>query len=176
MRVQKLTHSTTHFGNTLRALESCWEPARVKVGEEITMWPADVYNMGLVRSAWGGGEACQMRTGHGWLQIQREFVGQTPLVLELGDPLQMRPVRTVSLFDAKEMLMQRAEHGDMVSVEAQWGIQAFKCFDYAFELIETKRFVPGDPLARLLQSLRDVEARSGKWWTSDYGLLSNAAS
>ena len=76
----------------------------------------------------------------------------------------MRPARKVSLslFDTKEMLMQRAEHGDMVSVEAQWGVQAFRCFDYAFELTETKRFVPGDPLARLLQSLRDADANSGK--------------
>ena len=58
--------------------------------------------------------------------------------------------------------MQRAEQSGMVSVEAQWGIQAFKCFDYAFELTETKRFVPGDPLARFLQSLRDADASSGK--------------
>ena len=83
-------------------------------------------------------------------------------MLELGDPLQMRPVRTISLFDTKEMLMQRAEQGDVASVEAQWGIQAFRCFDYAFELTETTRFVLGDPLARFLQSLRDADARSGK--------------
>ena len=74
----------------------------------------------------------------------------------------MRLVRAVSLFDTKEMLMQRAQQGGEVSVEAQWGIQAFTCFDYAFELTETKRFVPGDPLARFLQSLRDADARSGK--------------
>ena len=80
----------------------------------------------------------------------------------------MRPVRTVSLFDTKEMLMQRAEHSDTVSVEAQWGIQAFKCFDYAFELTETKRFVSGDPIACFLQSMRDADATSGK--VMDVGL------
>ena len=89
-------------------------------------------------------------------------MGDTPLVLELGDPLQMRPVRTVSLFDTKEMLMQRAERGDPISIEAQWGIKAFNTFDYAFELTQTKRFVPGDPIAPFLQSLRDADASTGK--------------
>ena len=116
--------------------------------------------MGLVRSAWGRRAKCELDMDD--YRFKGNLWGKTPLVLELGDPLQMRPVRTVSLFDTKEMLMQRAEQSDMVSVEAQWGIQAFKCFDYAFELTETKRFVPGDPLARFLQSLRDADARSGK--------------
>ena len=80
-------------------------------------------------------------------------MGETPLVLELGDPLQMRPVRTVSLFDSKEMLMQRAERGEPVSIEAQWGIKAFNTFDYAFELTQTKRFVPGDPIAAFFAKL-----------------------
>ena len=35
--------------------------------------------------------------------------------------------------------------------------------------------VLGVPLARLVQSLRDVDASSGKWWTPVYGILSNAA-
>ena len=129
MRVQKLSNSTMHPGNKLRALESYWEPARVKVGEEITMWPADVYNMGLVRSAWGRRAKCDLDMDD--YRFKRNLWGKTPWVLELGDPLQMHPVRTVSLFDTKEMLMQRIEHGDMVYVEAQWGIQAFRCFDYA---------------------------------------------
>ena len=100
MRVQKLTNSTTHPGNKLRDLESYWEPARVKVGEEFTMWPADVYNMGLVRSAWGRRAKCELDmddyrcTGKSW--------GKTPLVLELGDPLQMRPVRTVPLSSTRK--------------------------------------------------------------------------
>ena len=160
MRVQKLSNSTMHPDSKLRALESYWEPARVKVGEEITMWPADVYNMGLVRSAWGRRAKCDLDMDD--YRFKGNLWGKTPLVLELGDPLQMRPVRTISLFDTKEMLMQRAEKSEVVSVEAQWGIQAFKSFDYAFELTETKRFVPGDPLARFLQSLRDADAKSGK--------------
>ena len=83
-------------------------------------------------------------------------------VLELGDPLQMRPVRSVSLFDTKDMLMERIGKNQAVSVEEQWGIKAFKEFDYAFELTETKRFVPGDPLGPFLQSLRDADAEQGR--------------
>ena len=55
----------------------------------------------------------------------------------MGDPLQMRPVRSVSLFDSKEMLMERFAKNLPVSIEEQWAIQAFKEFDYAFELTET---------------------------------------
>ena len=87
--------------------------------------------------------------------------GKMPMVLELGDPLQMRPVRTVSLFDTLEMLVERAAAGDEISTEAQWGIKAFKQFDYAFELTETKRFAPGDPLGPFLQSLRDADSAKG---------------
>ena len=83
-------------------------------------------------------------------------------VLELGDPLQMRPVRSVSLFDTKEMLMERFAKNQAVSVEEQWGIKAFKEFDYAFELTETKRFAAGDPLGPFLQSLRCADAEHGR--------------
>ena len=83
-------------------------------------------------------------------------------VLELGDPLQMRPVRSVSLFDSKDMLMERFAKNQAVSVEEQWGIKAFNEFDYAFELTETKRFAPGDPLGPFLQSLRDADADHGR--------------
>ena len=53
MKVQRLINNTMSPGDKLPALESYWEPARVKVGEEITMWPAEVYNMGMLRCSWG---------------------------------------------------------------------------------------------------------------------------
>ena len=37
MVVQKLTNAAMNPGDKLRALETFWQPARVKVGEEITM-------------------------------------------------------------------------------------------------------------------------------------------
>ena len=130
MRAQKLTNSTMHPGNKLRALESYWEPARVKVGEEITMWPADVYNMGLVRSAWGRRAKCELDMDD--YRFKGNLWGKTLLLLDLGDPLQMRPVRTISLFDTKEMLMQRAQQGGEVSVEAHLGHPGIQIFRLRF--------------------------------------------
>ena len=53
MAVQKMSNSLLNPGDKLTALEAFWGPARLTVGEEITMWPAEIFNMGLVRSAWG---------------------------------------------------------------------------------------------------------------------------
>ena len=71
-------------------------------------------------------------------------------------------MRTKSVLDTEEMLIQRLRGGHNVSPEAQTAIRSFTEFDYAFELTETKRFVPGDPLARFLQSLRDADAGAGE--------------
>ena len=60
MAVQKLNNAAMNPGEKLRALETFWQPARVKVGEEITMWPAEVFNMGLLRSAWGRHAKCEL--------------------------------------------------------------------------------------------------------------------
>ena len=57
--------------------------------------------------------------------------------------------------------MQRSYKDETISTEAQWGIKALNSFDYAFELTDTKRFVPGDPLPRLLQSLRGADSAGG---------------
>ena len=82
-------------------------------------------------------------------------------VLELFDPLQMRPVRSVSLFDTKDMLMERFAKKQAVSVEEQWAIKAFNEFDYAFELTETKRFAPGDPLGPFFRAFVALTRSTG---------------
>ncbi len=124
------------------------------------MWPADVFNMGLLRSAGGRRNKCKL--GMDAYRFKQHIWGRCPLVLELGDPLQMRPVRTVSLFDSQDTLKQRVAQGADVSIESQWGIKAFNIFDYAFELTETKRFVSGNPIIPFLQSLRDADSASGR--------------
>ncbi len=65
-------------------------------------------------------------------RFKRNIWGRCPLILELGDPLQMRPVRTVSLFDSQDMLKQRIAKGENASIESQWGISTLNMFDYAF--------------------------------------------
>ena len=133
---------------------------RVSVGEEFTMWPAEVYNMGMLRSAWGRKEMCDIDMDA--YHIKGNYWGRVPIKILLGDPLQMRPVRSISLLDTKEMLLERITSGQEVSSEAQWGIKAFKDFDVAFELTETKRFIPGDPLGPFLRSLREADPDAGK--------------
>ena len=79
----------------------------------------------------------------------------------------MRSVRTVSLLDSHDMLKQRATQGVHVSIASQWAIKAFNDFDYAFELTETKRFVPGDPIVPFLQSLREADSTRGRFVDDD---------
>ena len=124
------------------------------------MWPAEVFDMGLLWSAWGRRNKCNLDMGA--YRFKRNLWGRCPLILELGDPLQMRPVRTVSLFDTVSMLKQRINKGFNVSIESQWGIKSFNTFDCAFELTETKRFVPGDPIVPFLESLRNADSARGR--------------
>ena len=56
--------------------------------------------------------------------------------------MQMRPVRTVSLFGSQNMLKQRVAKGENVSIESQWGIKVFNICDCSLELTETRRIVP----------------------------------
>ena len=69
MAVQKLNNAAMNPGEKLRALETFWEPARVKVGEEITMWPGEVFNIGFAAQRMGA--SGEMRVGHGRVQTER---------------------------------------------------------------------------------------------------------
>ena len=124
------------------------------------MWPAEIYKMGLLRSAWGRRSQCQINMDD--YRLKGNLWGRCPVVVCLGDPLQMRTVRATSLFDAKQMLPQRCAKGDAHSVETHWGTHAFNLYDYAFELTETERLAPGDPIVPFLQSLRDADPTTGK--------------
>lgn len=160
MRVQKLANNLMSPGDKLSSLQAFWGPPRAVVAEEITMWPAEVFNMGLLRSAWGRQEKCDLDMDA--YRFKGNLWGRCPLILELGDPLQMRPVRSVSLFDTPAMLKERFEKGEGVSIESQYGIKSFNIYDYAFELTETKRFVTGNPIIAFLQSLREADSENGK--------------
>ena len=60
MKVQKNVNSTMSPVDKRGELEAVWEPARAAVAEDITMWPAGVFNMGLLRSAWGRRNTCEL--------------------------------------------------------------------------------------------------------------------
>ena len=78
MRVQNLINSEMSAGEKLPLLEEYWNPARSVVAEEITMWPAAVYNMGLLRSAWGRLGQCELDMDE--YRFAGQLWGKTPLV------------------------------------------------------------------------------------------------
>ena len=65
-------------GEKLPLLEEYWNPARVVVAEEITMWPAAVFNMGLLRSTWGRLAQCQLNLDE--YRFRGNLWGRTPMV------------------------------------------------------------------------------------------------
>ena len=78
MRVQNLVNSEMNAGAKLPELEVFWNPARVVVAEEITMWPAAVYNMGLLRSAWGRLAQCDLDMDE--YRMRGKLWGRMPIV------------------------------------------------------------------------------------------------
>ena len=160
MTVQRLSNELLAPGKKLKALMQYWEPTRVLVLDEIGLCPAEAANMGLLRSAFGRQEMTNMDIGD--YSIHGNYWGKIPLVLELGDPLQNRPVRNISLFDTDEMLAQRALDGAPVSVEVQTGIRVFRDADFTMQLNQTRRFLQNDPLPKFLRSLRHANPVTGK--------------
>ena len=160
MTVQKLSNELLAPGKKLKPLMEYWEPVRVVVLDEIGLCPAEAANMGMLRSAFGRQELTKLDIGD--YCIRGNYWGKIPLVLQLGDPLQNRPVRAISLFDSDDMLAELAVQGDTVSVEAQTGIRVFRDADHTMQLVQTKRFRQDDPLPLLLRSLRRADAAKGK--------------
>ena len=78
MRVQNLINSEMNPGAKLAELELFWNPGRVVVAEEITMWPASVFNMGLLRSAWGRLGQCELDMDE--YRIRGRLWGRMPIV------------------------------------------------------------------------------------------------
>ena len=78
MRVQNLINSEMHPGSKLADLQQFWNLARVVVAEEITMWPASVFNMGLLRSAWARLEQCALDLDE--YRMRGQLWGRMPIV------------------------------------------------------------------------------------------------
>ncbi len=140
-------------------LQGYWGPARVLILEEFTMCPAEGYNMGLLRSAYGRARQCGRNVDE--YLVRGNFWGGIPIVIQLGDPLRKRPVKAASLLDTKEMLLARIAAKQNVSIETQDAIKVFRQFDIAFELTATKRF-KDEWLPKLLLSMRQADSATGR--------------
>jgi len=140
-------------------LEENWVPTQVNVLEEIFLCPAEGYNMGMLRSAWGTYKVRQFAMDE--YATRGNYWGKSPINLHLGDPLQLRPVRAISVVDTAEMLAERIRKRLKVSTEAQIAIRCFRDFDWVCILRETKRFRPGDPLKDILSNMRNANSEKG---------------
>ncbi len=95
MRVQELVNSKMRPGNKQQQLTRLWDTVRVLVIEEVSMVAASWYNMLDVRAMHGRSktydvsEATYKRAGN--------HFGRIPIVIHLGDFLQLSPTGSLSL-------------------------------------------------------------------------------
>ena len=99
------------------------------------MMPAEALNVEMYRAMWGRQE--QFSVSPDEYADLRQLFGRLPLALFLGDFLQLKPPKQISLADD---LFARARLGRSVSVEAQTACTAFHNIEHVVELLQTRRF------------------------------------
>ena len=99
------------------------------------MMPAEAINMDMYRAMWGRHEQLSVQPDE-CAQLRHLF-DRMPLAVFLGDFLQLKPPKSISLADD---LIARARQGQEVSVEAQAACEAFEGISNVIELVETRRF------------------------------------
>ncbi|CAE7263859.1 PIF7 [Symbiodinium sp. CCMP2456] len=165
MRVQRLSNSEMAAGNKEKQLEAMWQRVRVLIVEEISMVASLLYNMLDYRSMLGR-RLSHLVDPQTHTRIIHAF-GRVPIVLHLGDFLQLRPIAQLSLLDDLEA---RDVHGCLlhsdVPPEVQHAQQVFANIQDVFELRGTKRFKDGDPLIELLQCMRAGRPLSEGLWSA----------
>ena len=95
MRIPQLVKAKMRPGNKQKALMAMWSDVRVLVIEEVSMMPASVYNMLDIRAAHGRSvthDVSEMTYSH-----ENHHFGCVPIVLHLGDFLQLTPTANLGL-------------------------------------------------------------------------------
>jgi hypothetical protein len=154
MRVQKLTNDRMRPGNKQNVLTRVWNEVRVLIIEEVSMVAAALYNMLDVRAMHGRSKLYDV-SEHSYKQPHHHF-GRVPIVIHLGDFLQLSPTANTSLVAD---VNGKNEDGSYTfreppSLEVQHAIKVFAAIPYVFELQRTKRFKEGDPLVEFLSCMR----------------------
>ena len=119
MRVQKLSNDRMRPGNKQASLSKFWGQAKVLVIEECSMVAALWYNMLDVRSMHGRSlshdvyETTYKKPGH--------HFGRIPIVIHLGDFLQLAPTANISLIEDVNAKLDDGsyKYPEPPSVEAQ---------------------------------------------------------
>ena len=165
MRVQKLVNSAMAAGNKEATLQQRWRHAMVLIIEEISMVSAALYNMLDWRSMLG------RKLEHDVLESTYSHLGcafgRIPIVIHLGDFLQLKPTGQLSLVDN---LDAKKPDGSWkypeVSTEIQHAQEVFCNVPDVFELKGTMRFVKGDPIIDFLQCMRSGGTFPSETWAA----------
>ena len=163
MRVQSLVNSNMAAGTQEKKLQTYWNSIRVLIVEEISMVSALLYNMLDFRAMLGRRVAFRVDP-HTYTKTGCAF-GRVPIVLHLGDFLQLRPTGQLSLVDD---LNKKDDDGTFVHrdvpPEIQHAQKVFGAVPDVFELKGTMRFKLGDPLIELLQHMREGKPLPNALW------------
>ena len=154
MRVQEMTNPKMRPGDKAKSLEQRWRNVMVLIIEEVSMVSAASYNMVDFRAMYGRTKTHEVNEGNYSKEGCR--FGRVPILIHLGDFLQLPPTAQLSLVTDT---MAKNEDGSYVipvppSLEIQNAIKVFDRVKCVIELRGTKRFVPGDPLIQFLECMR----------------------
>ena len=154
MRVQEMINPKMRPGDKATSLEQVWRNVRVLIIEEVSMVSAANYNMLDFRAMYGRTKSHAV-TESTYKKPGNSF-GRCPIVIHLGDFLQLSPTAQLSLVTD---VNAKNEDGSYVltsppTLEIQNAIKVFKRIPNVIELQGTKRFVEGDPLIKFLECMR----------------------
>ena len=154
MRVQHMINPKMRPGDKAATLERLWCNARVLIIEEVSMVSAANYNMLDFRAMYARTKTHAV-TESTYSRPGCSF-GRCPIVIHLGDFLQLAPTAALSL--VTDVNAKDADGAYVFAVppdlEIQNAIRVFGRIPCVIELQGTKRFVPGDPLIELLDCMR----------------------
>ena len=161
MRVQKYLNGRMGAKNKGVQLQRFWSDVSVLIIEEISMVAAPLYNMLDYRAMLGRSQRHEVYATHGDPSHDYKYVpfGRCPIVIHLGDFLQLAPTASLSLITNLNEMRDDGSyvHGDhsvTCWLEVQHACNLFRRIPCVFELHGTKRFVPGDPLIDFLSCMR----------------------
>lgn len=165
MRVQKYKNPRMRPGTKRKSLTRMWDKCMVLVIDEISMVSAPLYNMLDFRSMYGRSKTHEVHE-HSYVQSGNAF-GKSPIVIHLGDFLQLKPIANISLIDDLNAENDDGEylHQD-VSVEAKHARCLLTSIPFVIELHGAKRFVTGDSLVEFLACMRAGATIPGIVWNA----------
>ena len=159
LRVQKYTLDRMAPGKKQAQLTRTWDHAMVLVIEEVSMVGAPLCNALSYRSACGRSRTHDVSPStYSQLEggVYKRAFGRVPIVIFLGDFLQLPPTAMTSLIDDPNAKKPDGtyRHAEPPSCEVQHACKLFQRIPHVFELQGTKRFVSGDPLIQFLRCMR----------------------